>query len=290
MTETALPIARTVRDLRAQIARWRNQNETVGLIPTMGALHAGHISLVSAVKARCDRAVATLFVNPRQFAPGEDFTSYPRDEAADAELLAEAGCDLLYAPEPAAMYPPRHATSVVVSDVAEPLEGEARPHFFIGVATVVTKLLMQALPDVAIFGEKDYQQLLVIRRLALDLDIPVQIVSGPTVREEDGLAMSSRNAYLSPQARTIAGRLNAILKEAVAALEAGAEIMGVLVRVERALFKAGFDGIDYIAVRGAEDFLPIASPIVRRSARLLAAVRLGDVRLIDNMPVAAPEI
>jgi pantoate--beta-alanine ligase len=286
MTDSPLPIVRTVRDLRSHIARWRNKNETVGLAPTMGALHEGHLSLVTALKDRCEKAVATIFVNPKQFAAHEDLDRYPRDEAGDAQLLASAGCDLLYAPDTAVMYPPRHATSVVVGDVAEPLEGEARPHFFTGVATVVAKLLMQALPDAAIFGEKDYQQLLVIRRLATDLDIPVQILAAPTVREADGLAMSSRNKYLTRVERQIAGRLNMILNEAAQALEAGGEIMAALVRIERALFKAGFPTIDYIAIRGADDFLPIASPILRRPARLLAAVKIGQTRLIDNVPVA----
>lgn len=287
MTDQALPTARTVRELRTQVARWRNQNLTVGFAPTMGALHDGHLELIRALKQRCDRTIASIFVNPRQFAANEDLAKYPRDEAGDAAKLAGAGCDLLYAPAHGVMYPEGHATSVAVSGVSEPLEGEARPHFFGGVATVVTKLLLQCLPDVAAFGEKDYQQLLVIKRMVRDLDMPVDILSVPTVREADGLALSSRNAYLSPEQRIVAARLNVILREAVEALESGANIMTTLVKIERLIFKAGFREIDYVAIRGEEDFLPVASPIVRRPARLLVAAWAGDTRLIDNMPVAA---
>jgi len=287
MTDAALPIARTVRDLRTQVARWRNQNLTVGFAPTMGALHDGHLSLIHALKARCDRTIASIFVNPRQFAANEDLARYPRDEAGDAALLASAGCDLLYAPPREVMYPDGHSTSVAVAGVSEPLEGEARPHFFGGVATVVTKLLLQCLPDVAAFGEKDYQQLLVVKRMVKDLDMPVDILATPTLREADGLAMSSRNHYLTPEERIIAGRLNGILREAVEQLQDGAAIMTTLVKVERQVFKAGFRQIDYVAIRGEDDFLPVASPIVRRPARLLVAVWAGETRLIDNMPVAA---
>lgn len=286
MTET-LPIARTVRELRTYVARWRNQNLTVGFAPTMGALHDGHLDLIRALKGRCDRTIASIFVNPKQFAAHEDLARYPRDEAGDAAKLAAAGCDLLYAPLREVMYPDGHSTSVSVAGVSEPLEGEARPHFFGGVATVVTKLLLQCLPDVAAFGEKDFQQLLVVKRMVRDLDMPVEIMGVPTTREADGLAMSSRNAYLSPEERIVASRLNVILREAVEQLESGANIMTTLVKVERQIFKAGFSEIDYVAIRGEDDFLPIASPIVRRPARLLVAVRAGETRLIDNMPVGA---
>jgi pantoate--beta-alanine ligase len=287
MYDTALPVARTVRELRTHVARWRNQNLTVGFAPTMGALHDGHLELIRALKDRCDRTIASIFVNPRQFAAHEDLDRYPRDEAGDSDKLASVGCDLLYAPPREVMYPDGHSTSVAVVGVSEPLEGEARPHFFNGVATVVTKLLLQCLPDVAAFGEKDYQQLLVIKRMVRDLDMPVEILAVPTLRERDGLALSSRNAYLSPQERIVAARLNVILREAVEQLESGANIMTTLVKVERQIFKAGFRQIDYVAIRGGEDFLPIASPIVRRPARLLTAVWAGETRLIDNMPVAA---
>ena len=281
----ALPIARTVRELRTHVARWRNQNLTVGFAPTMGALHDGHLELVRALQRRCDRTIASIFVNPKQFAAHEDLDRYPRNEAGDAAMLAGVGCDLIYAPTREVMYPDGHSTSVSVAGISEPLEGEARPHFFGGVATVVTKLLLQCLPDVAAFGEKDYQQLLVIKRMVRDLDMPVEILAVPTLREADGLAMSSRNAYLSKEERIIASRLNLILREAVEQLESGANIMTTLVKIERQIFKSGFRQIDYVAIRGDEDFLPIASPIVRRPARLLVAVWAGETRLIDNVAV-----
>lgn len=285
MTSSAPPIVRTIRELRTHVARWRNQGITVGFAPTMGALHDGHLELIRALQKRCDRTIASIFVNPKQFGPAEDFERYPRTEEADAELLGSAGCDLIYAPTREVMYPDGHATAVSVTGVAEPLEGERRPQFFNGVATVVTKLLLQGLPDVAAFGEKDYQQLQVVKRLVKDLDMPVDILPVPTVREEDGLAMSSRNAYLSPEERIVASRLNIILFDAARSLEGGAQIMTTLVKMERLIFKGGFRDIDYVAIRGAEDFLPIASPIVRRPARLLAAVWVGQTRLIDNVAV-----
>src|SRR6185312_16040325 len=187
MSEPPLPIVRTVADLRGAVRRWRASDERVALVPTMGFLHEGHLSLVRLGHARADRVVASLFVNPTQFAPSEDFEAYPRDEARDAGLLAGAGCDLLYAPDVVEMYPPGFSTTVTVADVSAPMDGLARPTHFAGVATIVAKLLAQCQPDVAIFGEKDYQQLLVIKRLARDLDLPVEIVGGETVREPDGL-------------------------------------------------------------------------------------------------------
>jgi len=208
MADSPLPIARETARLREAVSGWRAAGLKVGLVPTMGALHEGHLSLVRTAKERCERVVASLFVNPRQFAPHEDFERYPRDEAGDAALLAGAGCDLMFAPDRAVMYPPGFSTNVIVSGVSTPLEGEFRPHFFGGVATVVTKLLLQCLPDKAFFGEKDYQQLLVIKRMAADLDIPVEIVGCATVREEDGLAMSSRNQYLGADERRIAARVS----------------------------------------------------------------------------------
>src|SRR5262245_16668501 len=224
MADSPLPVVRDVPALRAAMRDWRRAGLSVGLVPTMGALHEGHLSLVRAAKQRCDRVVASLFVNPRQFAPHEDFERYPRNEIADAQMLADAGCDLLFAPERSVMYPDGFATNVIVADVSVPLEGEFRPHFFGGVATVVTKLLLQCLPDAAYFGEKDYQQLQVIKRLTRDLDIPVEIIGCPTVREHDGLAMSSRNAYLNSDERRIAGRLNVVMHDAIKAVRNGAPI------------------------------------------------------------------
>jgi pantoate--beta-alanine ligase len=282
MTKAALPVVRDVPALRDAVAAWRKQGLTIGLVPTMGALHEGHLSLVRTAKARCDRVIASLFVNPKQFAPHEDFERYPRDEAGDSALLAAAGCDLLYAPERAAMYPEGFTTNVLVPAVSTMLEGEFRPHFFGGVATVVTKLLLQCLPDAAFFGEKDYQQLQVIKRMARDLDIPVAIHGCPTVREHDGLAMSSRNAYLSADERRIAARLNHLLHDAIKAAHAGEPIHEVEDDARRHLIAAGFTGVDYVAIRDGETLAPVSD---LAHARILAAAWLGKTRLIDNMAV-----
>ncbi len=279
----SLPVVRTVADLRLALGIVRESKRTIGLVPTMGALHEGHLSLVRAAKQRSSFVVATLFVNPKQFAPHEDFERYPRDEAGDANLLAGAGCDLLYAPERGAMYPDGFATSVLVSSVSTMLEGEMRPHFFGGVATVVTKLLLQALPDKAFFGEKDYQQLLVIKQLARDLDIPVEIIGCPTVREHDGLAMSSRNAYLSPDERRIAARLNLVLHDAITAFRAGAPVDAVELEAQRHLTAGGFTAVDYVAIRDAATLQPLLTRAT--SGRILAAAWLSKTRLIDNMAV-----
>ena len=280
---SGLPVVRAVADLRAAVAAWRNEGRRIGLVPTMGALHEGHLSLVRTAKHGCDRVIATLFVNPKQFAPHEDFDRYPRNEAQDAALLAGAGCDLLYAPEPDAMYPPGFATSVSVAEVSAPLEGEMRPHFFAGVATVVSKLLLQSLPDAAFFGEKDYQQLRVITRMTRDLDIPVAIKGCATVREHDGLAMSSRNAYLSADERRIAARLNLVLHDAIKTVNAGAPVDAVESEAARHLTAAGFTKVDYVAIRNAETLAPLVGR--GEPGRILAAAWLGKTRLIDNMAV-----
>jgi pantoate--beta-alanine ligase len=282
MGDSSLPVVRDVPALRDAVRDWRKAGLRVGLVPTMGALHEGHLSLVRAAKERCDRVVTSLFVNPRQFAPHEDFERYPRDEGGDSAMLAGAGCDLLFAPERAVMYPDGFATSVIVADVSVPLEGDFRPHFFGGVATVVTKLLLQCLPDVALFGEKDYQQLLVIKKLARDLDIPIEILGCPTVREHDGLAMSSRNAYLSEDERRTAGRLNLILHDAIKAVRHGAPIADAEAEASRHLIAAGFTVVDYVAIRHAETLAPVTDV---SNARILAAAWLGKTRLIDNMAV-----
>ena len=280
-----LPIARTVASLRKQVSAWRAEGLRIGLVPTMGALHEGHLSLVRLAAAHADRVVTSLFVNPTQFAPHEDLDAYPRDEAGDAALLARTGCHLLYAPGVEEMYRAGAATSVKVSGVSEPLDGAARPHHFGGVATVVTKLLLQAAPDIAVFGEKDYQQLQVIRRLAADLDIPVEIIGGPIVRATSGLALSSRNAYLSDLERVIAERLNVILSGAVQALRQGALIESVEAKGVAALKTTGFDRIDYFEVRDAQTLARLTTPKVVGPARILAAAVIGKTRLIDNMAV-----
>lgn len=282
-----LPAARTVADLRRTVAGWRREGLTVGFVPTMGALHEGHISLVRLALARADRVVASIFVNPTQFGPNEDLAAYPRDEAGDAARLADAGCHLLFAPSVAEMYPPGVATVVTVSGVSEPLDGQARPGHFAGVATVVAKLLNQARPDVAVFGEKDYQQLQVIRRMAADLDLGVEILGAPTARAQDGLALSSRNAYLTDDERRRAPELAAALTEAVSNLRAGAEVAGVEARAVGRLRAAGFGLVDYVEVRDAADLSRLGPGrlLPGRSARILAAAWLGRARLIDNMAV-----
>jgi pantoate--beta-alanine ligase len=251
----------------------------------MGALHEGHLSLVRLGKDRADRVAASVFVNPTQFAPHEDFEAYPRNEARDAELLASVGCDLLFAPAAAEMYRPGFSTAVTVAGVSEPLDGRARPHHFAGVATVVTKLLLQAAPDYGIFGEKDYQQLQVIRRLACDLDIPVEIVGGPTARAADGLALSSRNAYLTPAERQTAPRLHQLLRQAAADLRAGASVADVEAIGLAGLQAAGFGPIDYFEARHADDLSPVDPGPLSAPTRLLAAAWLGKTRLIDNVGV-----
>jgi pantoate--beta-alanine ligase len=280
---SALPIVRTIVDLRAHTARWRANGARIGFVPTMGALHAGHIALVTQARRTCDAVIASVFVNPTQFAAHEDLSRYPRDEAGDAAKLAAGGCDLLFAPTPGEMYPQHFSTSVTVGGVSADLEGEFRPQMFSGVALVVSKLLLQTMPDIAIFGEKDFQQLMVVRRVVRDLDIPVTIIAGPTVREEDGLAMSSRNAYLSAQERAIAPALHTALQAAAAAIRAGDDVEQTLDRARDAILSAGFAAVDYVAARDAEEFTPIVMLHPARSARLLAAARLGATRLIDNI-------
>ncbi len=290
MPDRDIPVARAPGALTTALADARAAGARIGLVPTMGGLHEGHLSLVRLAKAQADVVVASLFVNPTQFAPGEDFDSYPRREAADAALLAGAGCDLLYAPSADVMYPEGFATTVQVAGPALGLESDARPHFFAGVATVVAKLLCQARPHVAAFGEKDYQQLLVVRRLVRDLDLGVAILAGPTAREPDGLAMSSRNAYLDAPARTVAGRLSDVLFALAAELAAGAPWRAAEARGRDALSRAGFEAVDYVAVRDAATLAAFAGETIDAEARVLAAARVGGVRLIDNVaatPAAA---
>ncbi len=281
-----LAVLRSVAELRALVRAWRADGLSVGLVPTMGALHEGHLTLARAALAACDRVVATIFVNPMQFGPGEDYAAYPRGEDRDRGLLERAGAHALFAPDAAAMYPEGFTTSVRVDgSLTERLCGPWRPGHFEGVATVVTKLLLQALPDRAYFGEKDFQQLQVIRRLAADLDIPVAIHGVPTVREADGLALSSRNAYLSPAERRIAAALPATLRDLAAAV-AGRDVPESLVEAARdRLVAAGFESVDYLTVAEADTLAPAARG--GPTARVFAAARIGRTRLIDNWPVAA---
>lgn len=279
-----LPIARTVEALRAAVRDWRRQGLSVGFVPTMGALHEGHLTLIAEARQRADRVVASVFVNPTQFAAHEDLGTYPRNEDRDASLLAEAGCHLLFAPTVAEMYPEGSTTRIDVGGPSQGLETDFRPHFFGGVAIVVAKLLNQVQADVAVFGEKDYQQLLVVRRMARDLDIPTRIVGSPTLRDGHGLALSSRNAYLSDSELAVARQLNGILVQAGAAVTAGTPVDLAQDNATRALLAAGFRQIDYVAVRRAEDLTTFEGP-VDAPARILAAAWLGRTRLIDNLPV-----
>jgi len=280
----ALPIVRTIADLRETVSGWRRQGFTVGFVPTMGALHDGHLSLVREAGQQADKVVASVFVNPTQFAPTEDLDAYPRQEGRDAELLAGAGCDLLYAPAVAEMYPDGVTTTINVGPPAEGLEGAFRPQMFGGVALVVSKLLHQVQPDVAVFGEKDWQQLMVVRRMVRDLDMPVRIVGLATARDGHGLALSSRNAYLSQTELETARKLNGVLAEAGAKASRGEPVAQAEQWAEQALKAAGFDSVDYVAIRRAED-LSVFDGALDGPARILAAAKIGRTRLIDNMAV-----
>jgi pantoate--beta-alanine ligase len=279
-----LRIERTVRGLRRALQLLRKRKKRIALVPTMGALHDGHRALIRLARRRADRVVVSLFVNPAQFAPHEDFAAYPRPFEADLKTLAAEKVDLVWAPAGPQMYPPGFATRIVPSGPAVAgLEDAFRPHFFSGVATVVAKLLIQCSPDIAVFGQKDYQQLKVVTRVAADLDLPTLIVGAPTVREKDGLALSSRNAYLSPDERAAAPALYRTLRECAAAIGGGRPIEQVLAVGRDKIAQAGF-ALDYLEARHAETLAPVASrndgPI-----RLLAAAKIGRTRLIDNVKV-----
>jgi len=275
---------RTVRNLRRAIADYRGRGETVALVPTMGALHAGHLALVKRARRAADRVVVSIFVNPTQFAPTEDFSSYPRTFQADLKALAQLSVDIVWAPTVPEMYPPDFATRVIPEGPATVgLEDRFRPHFFGGVATVVSKLFLQVAPDAAIFGEKDYQQLKVVAHMARDLDIPVKVIGIPTVREKDGLAMSSRNVYLSEQERAVAPELYRVLTQCAKRIGNGRPIAATLADGRAAITRAGF-ALDYLEARHAETLTPIRS---RRDGpiRLLVAAKIGTTRLIDNIGV-----
>jgi pantoate--beta-alanine ligase len=280
---TALATVRTVAELRTRVGAWRGAGERVALVPTMGALHEGHLSLVRLARGRAGRVVASLFVNPSQFGVGEDLAAYPRDEERDSALLAGAGCDLLYAPREDEVYPRGFSTTVTVSGVSADMEGAIRPHHFAGVATVVAKLIIACAPHIAVFGEKDYQQLQVIRRLARDLDLPVEIVGAPIVRDADGLALSSRNAYLTAEQRAVAPALHRVLANAADQLAKGATVSAVEAEGAASIGTAGFDAVDYFEVRSPGDLRPLGPGPPGMPARILVAARLGKTRLIDNV-------
>lgn len=276
-------IVRTVVELRAIVAGWKKRGHSVGIVPTMGALHDGHLSLVDAALAATDRVIVTLFVNPKQFNNAGDLAAYPKTEASDAAKLKPRGAHVLYAPNGAEMYPAGFATTVSVSGVSDGLCGAARPGHFDGVATVVTKLFTQSGADKAFFGEKDYQQLRVVQRLVTDLDLPIEIVPCQTVREADGLAMSSRNQRLTADQRTKAPELARAMRAAVAAIQSGAVVASALADARQRILDAGFATVDYIELRAADDLSLMDR--LDRPARLLAAAFLGEVRLIDNIAV-----
>jgi pantoate--beta-alanine ligase len=272
--------------LNEALAALREGGKTIALVPTMGALHAGHMALVAEARRRADHVVASVFVNPTQFGANEDLATYPRREAADAAMLENDGCAILWAPDAAIMYPDGLEATVHVAGIGEELDGAARPGHFDGVATVVSRLFGQVQPDIALFGEKDYQQLTIIRQMVRDHGLAIEIVGVPTQRDEDGLALSSRNAYLSEEERLAARILPRALGEAAQAIEGGSPIVEALARASTRLVEAGFDPIDYVALRDAETLAPLAS--LDRPARLLAAAKIGRTRLIDNLPVEPP--
>lgn len=289
MTTPAAVSLVTVRDvdsLRHRVQAWRREGLSVALVPTMGALHRGHVTLMERAQKMADRVVATIFVNPRQFGPDEDFGAYPRRAAEDFEMLNAAGVHLLYAPDGAVMYPPGFAATVRIDGLGAVLDGAHRPGHFDGVATVVCKLLLQAQPDIALFGEKDYQQLAVIRRLVADLDIPVEILGVGTVRDPDGLALSSRNAYLTADERARAPALFAAITAAADAISRGGDIAAALRTAEQTILAAGFAKVDYVAARHAGTLAPLAA--AAEPGRVLAAAHLGRARLIDNVAVPPP--
>ncbi|HTC84884.1 MAG TPA: pantoate--beta-alanine ligase [Rhizomicrobium sp.] len=273
----------TVAGLRGALAERKAAGASrIGLVPTLGALHEGHLSLMREARHRADTVVVSIFVNPAQFAPHEDFDAYPRNLDADLEKLGNRA-DIVFAPTIREMYPHGHATTISVAGPSTGLETDFRPHFFAGVATVVTKLLIAASPDIAVFGEKDYQQLLVVKRLVRDLTLPVEIIGAPTWREADGLAMSSRNAFLDANERKIAGELNVILKAAISQARTTGDLRAAEASAIEALWAADFSHVDYVAIRDAETLEHVAA--LERPARILAAVKIGKTRLIDNLAV-----
>jgi pantoate--beta-alanine ligase len=281
--DNGVQIVRDIEGLRAAVADLRSDGATIALVPTMGALHAGHMALVAEGRRRAGQVVASIFVNPTQFAANEDLSTYPRREASDARMLEEEGCALLWAPDVEAMYPNGFEIDVRAGSLGEDLDGAARTGHFDGVATIVSRLFDQVRPDIALFGEKDYQQLAVIRQMVRDRKLAIEIIGVPTQRDADGLALSSRNAYLTDEERQTARALPRALGEAAAAIQRGGDVGEALAAAKERLAKAGFDPIDYVELRDAESLAPVTA--IERPARLLAAARIGRTRLIDNLAV-----
>lgn len=278
-----MQIVRTLSELRSIVSDWKLAGLPVGFVPTMGALHEGHLSLMRLSVDQCDRSIASIYVNPTQFAPHEDLDSYPRQEQADFDALQSVGCDLVFCPDPGLMYPEGEETRVTVPEMGAKLEGQFRPHFFGGVATVVTKLFNQVQPDKAYFGEKDYQQVQIIRRMVTDLSMPIEIVSGATSRAADGLALSSRNAYLSPEQRKSASSLFAALHRAATRMRNGTLPGEAISEAVETLVRAGFENVEYIEAVDPATLDPIPAQIPDYPCRLIAAAWMGKTRLIDNI-------
>lgn len=285
-----IPMLATKAAVRRQVAQWRGEGNIIALVPTMDALHAGHLSLVETARKHCDRVIVSIFVNPAQFGPNEDFDQYPRNEAADIEALGQVGADAVYVPSVKEIYGTNDdgfSTSIRVNCISEVMEGAVRPSHFDGVALVVTKLLLQSMPDMAVFGEKDYQQLQVIKRLVKDLDIPVGILASPLIRQPDGVAMSSRNAYLKEEQKSIAPKLNKTLRTVSEKIKARpADVTEILDWGTAELLSNGFDEVDYLDLRDPDSLTRLTSAD-GKTARLIATVRLGSVRLLDNIEVTS---
>ena len=277
------PILRSLAELRANTTTWRRNGEVIGVVPTMGALHEGHLSLAQAAKQGCDRVIVTIFVNPKQFNNPEDLANYPRTEHEDAQKLAPYGVDAIYVPDPQEIYPEGFSTTVSVAGLTDVMEGPFRPGHFEGVATVVAKLFLQTQADRAYFGEKDYQQLLVVRRMARDLNIPIEVIGCPTVREPSGLAMSSRNLLLSSQGLKVAEQMNGVMRQVADDLAKGADFAKLAQDAKETLLKVGFSEVEYVDLRCAETLESLSS--ATQPARLFVTAWADGVRLIDNIPV-----
>ena len=279
-----MQIARSIADLRSIVSGWKSEGLRVGLVPTMGFLHEGHLSLIANALADCDRVITTIFVNPTQFGANEDLDAYPRDEERDLDLIKGAGGNVVFIPDVSVMYPEGFATRVEVDGLTDVMDGAARPGHFNGVSQIVSKLLNQAQADVAVFGEKDWQQLAVIRRMAVDLDIPTEIRGAPIVRDDFGLALSSRNSYLTEDELKVARKLNVILKKAAYDIAASEYPTEICTAAAEAILSAGFAFIDYVECRDAAS-LELIEKLTDRPARLFAAAKIGKARLIDNVAV-----
>ena len=278
-----MKIIKTISELRAAVKSHRANGKTIGFVPTMGALHAGHLSLIDIAQKKADIVVCSIFVNKAQFAPNEDFDKYPRQDEEDLAKLKGMKIDIAYLPSQEQIYPEGSSLSVSVGDIGKQLEGEARPHFFDGVALIVTKLFMQVSPDITVFGEKDYQQLVIVKKIARELDVPVEIIGAPVCREEDGLAMSSRNIYLSAEQRSIAPNLFKILCSVKEKINNSQDILDSINWGKEKILASGFESVDYLELRDAET-LDVASDASKPS-RLLVVARLGGIRLLDNIAI-----